>query len=183
MKETQEKRERKIDEAQTIVWVTSTVPEHSILPLNKNTALTFVFPTQFFTIPLDKHQLMSPIILPNSVEELEAIAQNVVSILQSGADQVVVVPEDKRTIENTLLALQEAQSEAACLQTLCTFPAMVRSATPYSPLICRGFVSKLLCSITHKKLVGPHGQRRPRCSNRGQKVTSESLVIVRPVHK
>ncbi|KAI9240210.1 hypothetical protein MVEG_11471 [Podila verticillata NRRL 6337] len=68
---------------------------------------------------------MSPVILPNSVEELEAIAQNVVFILQSGADQVVVVPEDKRTIENTLLVLQEAQSEAACLQTLCTFPAMV----------------------------------------------------------
>jgi hypothetical protein len=95
---------------------------------------------------------MSPIILPNSVEELEAIAQNVVSILQSGADQVVVVPEDKRTIENTLLALQEAQSEAACLQTLCTFPAMVRSVSPYVPLICHSFVSKLLCLITHENL-------------------------------
>ncbi|KAG0338523.1 hypothetical protein BG000_003813 [Podila horticola] len=67
----------------------------------------------------------SPIILPNSAEDLEAIAQNVVTILQRGADQVVAIPEGKRSIENTLLALQEAQSEAACIQTLCTFPAMV----------------------------------------------------------
>ncbi|KAG0013245.1 Thimet oligopeptidase, partial [Podila clonocystis] len=68
--------------------------------------------------------MSSPIILPNSAEDLEAITQNVITILQRGADQVVAIPEDKRSIENTLLALQEAQSEAACIQTLCTFPAM-----------------------------------------------------------
>lgn len=70
--------------------------------------------------------MLSPIILPNSAEDLEAIAQNVVTILQRGADQVIAIPDDKRSIENTLLALQEAQSEAASIQTLCTFPAMVR---------------------------------------------------------
>ncbi|KAG0095686.1 hypothetical protein BGZ93_005562 [Podila epicladia] len=69
--------------------------------------------------------MLSPIILPNSAEDLDAIAQNVVTILQRGADQVIAIPEDKRSIENTLLALQEVQSEAACIQTLCTFPAMV----------------------------------------------------------
>ncbi|KAG0088982.1 hypothetical protein BGZ92_005486 [Podila epicladia] len=68
--------------------------------------------------------MLSPIILPNSAEDLDAIAQNVVTILQRGADQVIAIPEDKRSIENTLLALQEVQSEAACIQTLCTFPAM-----------------------------------------------------------
>jgi hypothetical protein len=83
--------------------------------------------------------MSSPIILPNSVEDLEAIAQNVVTILQRGADQVVAIPEDKRSIENTLLALQEAQSEAACIQTMCTFPAMVKYL-PHHILLCFAIV-------------------------------------------
>ncbi|KAG0334504.1 hypothetical protein BG004_000377 [Podila humilis] len=67
----------------------------------------------------------SPIVLPATVAELEAIAQNVVTLLQNGADKVVAVPEDSRKVETTLLALQEAQNEAAYLQSQCTFPAMV----------------------------------------------------------
>ncbi|KAF9322698.1 hypothetical protein BGZ91_004122, partial [Linnemannia elongata] len=40
-------------------------------------------------------------------------------------DDLVAVPANQRNIENTLLRLQEAQSQAAAMQTQCTFPSMV----------------------------------------------------------
>ncbi|KAF9112868.1 hypothetical protein BGX27_002669 [Mortierella sp. AM989] len=67
----------------------------------------------------------SPIQLPTSVQELHGIVAQVESILRASGDDLVAVPETERTIENTLIKLQEAQSKAAAKQTQCTFPAMV----------------------------------------------------------
>ncbi|KAG0213953.1 Thimet oligopeptidase [Mortierella sp. GBA30] len=67
----------------------------------------------------------SPIHLPETARELNEIMHRVEQILQTSGDQLVNVPPHLRTIENTLLPLQEAQSQAAALQTGCTFPAMV----------------------------------------------------------
>ncbi|KAG0046424.1 Thimet oligopeptidase [Gryganskiella cystojenkinii] len=67
----------------------------------------------------------SPIRLPESAQELQTIALEVEQLLQRSGDELVSVPETQRTIENTLLKLQEAQSEAAAQQTRCTFPQMV----------------------------------------------------------
>ncbi|KAF9973494.1 Thimet oligopeptidase [Actinomortierella ambigua] len=67
----------------------------------------------------------SPIVLPTTAQELQGILANVEAILTQAADAVVAVPENERTVESTLLKLQEAQSKAAALQTLCTFPSLV----------------------------------------------------------
>ncbi|KAF9430006.1 Thimet oligopeptidase [Podila epigama] len=69
--------------------------------------------------------MSSPIVLPTTAAELERIAHNCVAILESGADQVAAVPSAEVTVENTLLALQAAQNEAAAIQSQCTFPALV----------------------------------------------------------
>ncbi|KAF8937947.1 hypothetical protein BGZ58_001878 [Dissophora ornata] len=67
----------------------------------------------------------SPIQLPTSAQELAEISSRVEDLLRVSGDDLVAVPVAERTIENTLLRLQEAQSQAAAMQTQCTFPAMV----------------------------------------------------------
>jgi len=74
-------------------------------------------------------QNASPIHLPETAEELRAITLEVEQLLQQSADALVNVPEGQRTIANTLLKLQEVQSEAAARQTRCTFPQMVTNGT------------------------------------------------------
>lgn len=71
----------------------------------------------------------SPIQLPETVDELKEIVARVRALLVSSGDDLVAVPANQRNIENTLLKLQEAQSQAAAMQTQCTFPSMV----PFSP--------------------------------------------------
>ncbi|KAG0296617.1 hypothetical protein BGZ97_004490 [Linnemannia gamsii] len=66
----------------------------------------------------------SPIQLPETVNELKEIVSRVQALLVSSGDDLVAVPADQRNIENTLLKLQEAQSQAAAMQTQCTFPSM-----------------------------------------------------------
>ncbi|KAF9357374.1 hypothetical protein BGX26_003809 [Mortierella sp. AD094] len=111
----------------------------------------------------------SPIQLPASVEELNKIAEHVQSILRTSGDDLVAVPEAERTIENTLLRLQEAQSQAAAKQTQCTFPAMVhldkdvRDAateakkslqTAWSALFSRRDVYEILRKLDHGSATG-----------------------------
>ncbi|KAF8959195.1 hypothetical protein BGZ46_001814 [Entomortierella lignicola] len=67
----------------------------------------------------------SPIKLPGSAQELAEISEQVQNILRASGDDLVSIPAVDRTVENTLLKLQEAQSLAAAKQTQCTFPAMV----------------------------------------------------------
>ncbi|KAH7058413.1 hypothetical protein BKA57DRAFT_449224 [Linnemannia elongata] len=67
----------------------------------------------------------SPIQLPETVGELKEIVARVQALLVSSGDDLVAVPANQRNIENTLLRLQEAQSQAAAMQTQCTFPSMV----------------------------------------------------------
>ncbi|KAF9162973.1 Thimet oligopeptidase [Actinomortierella ambigua] len=67
----------------------------------------------------------SPIVLPVSANELQSVLAQVEAILTQAADAVVAVPASERTIESTLFKLQEAQSKAAALQTVCTFPSLV----------------------------------------------------------
>ncbi|KAF9914846.1 hypothetical protein BX616_007442 [Lobosporangium transversale] len=67
----------------------------------------------------------SPIQLPTTVQELNEITVRAQDILRSSGENLVGIPPAERTIQNTLLKLQEDQSHAAALQTLCTFPAMV----------------------------------------------------------
>ncbi|KAG0224177.1 Thimet oligopeptidase [Actinomortierella wolfii] len=67
----------------------------------------------------------SPIELPTTAEEVQAIQAQVENILISAADAIVALPSNERTIESTLFRFQEAQSKAAALQTLCTFPSLV----------------------------------------------------------
>jgi hypothetical protein len=71
----------------------------------------------------------SPIQLPETVNELKEIVSRVQALLVSSGDDLVAVPADQRNIENTLLKLQEAQSQAAAMQTQCTFPSMVLYST------------------------------------------------------
>jgi len=67
----------------------------------------------------------SPIQLPKTALELNEIKHRVERLLQSSGDALVAVSAHSQTVENTLLPFHEAQSEAAALQTGCTFPAMV----------------------------------------------------------
>ncbi|KAF9928494.1 hypothetical protein FBU30_002343 [Linnemannia zychae] len=67
----------------------------------------------------------SPIQLPETVSELNEIVSRVQTLLTSSVDHLIAIPADQRTIDNTLLRLQEAQSQAAAMQTQCTFPSMV----------------------------------------------------------
>ncbi|KAF9123917.1 hypothetical protein BGW39_008596 [Mortierella sp. 14UC] len=67
----------------------------------------------------------SPIHLPSTVGELKEIVSRVQELLVSSGNDLVAIPADQRNIENTLLRLQEAQSQAAAMQTQCTFPSMV----------------------------------------------------------
>ncbi|KAG0277090.1 hypothetical protein BGZ96_003010 [Linnemannia gamsii] len=67
----------------------------------------------------------SPIQLPETVNELKKIVLRVQDLLVTSGNDLVAVPADQRNIENTLLKLQEAQSQAAAMQTQCTFPSMV----------------------------------------------------------
>ncbi|KAF9277763.1 hypothetical protein BGZ68_009031 [Mortierella alpina] len=67
----------------------------------------------------------SPVQLPKTTLELNKLMHRVEHLLQSSGDALVVVPAHSQTLENTLLPFHEAQSEAAALQTGCTFPAMV----------------------------------------------------------
>ncbi|KAF9132031.1 hypothetical protein BG015_003763, partial [Linnemannia schmuckeri] len=67
----------------------------------------------------------SPIQLPETVSELKEIVSRVQALLISSGDDLVAIPADQRNIENTLLKLQEVQSQAAAMQTQCTFPSMV----------------------------------------------------------
>lgn len=76
----------------------------------------------------------SPIQLPETVNELKEIVSRVQALLVSSGNDLVAVPADQRNIENTLLKLQEAQSQAAAMQTQCTFPSMVLHATEIAVL-------------------------------------------------
>ncbi|KAF8947836.1 Thimet oligopeptidase [Haplosporangium gracile] len=67
----------------------------------------------------------SPIQLPETVGELKQIVSRVQTLLISSGDDLVAIPADQRNIENTLLKLQEVQSQAAAMQTQCAFPSMV----------------------------------------------------------
>ncbi|KAG0218739.1 hypothetical protein BGX33_006115 [Mortierella sp. NVP41] len=67
----------------------------------------------------------SPIHLPETVAELKEIVARVEELLVSSGNDLVAIPADQRNIENTLLKLQEVQSQAAAMQTQCTFPSMV----------------------------------------------------------
>jgi len=75
----------------------------------------------------------APIHLPASVQELREVSSRVQDILRSSADNLVAIPKAERTLENTLLKLQEDQSQAAALQTLCTFPTMASTPSFSSP--------------------------------------------------
>ncbi|KAG0223458.1 hypothetical protein BGX31_008482 [Mortierella sp. GBA43] len=66
----------------------------------------------------------APIQLPGSVQELVEVCSRVQDILRTSGDNLVAIPKGDRTLENTLLKLQEDQSRAAALQSLCTFPTM-----------------------------------------------------------
>ncbi|KAG0308355.1 Thimet oligopeptidase [Dissophora globulifera] len=68
----------------------------------------------------------SPIQLPATAKELADISARVQDLLRATAGEVIAVSAPQRTLENTLLRLQEGQSRAAAMQTQCTFPAMAK---------------------------------------------------------
>ncbi|KAF9437455.1 hypothetical protein BGZ76_000661 [Entomortierella beljakovae] len=107
--------------------------------------------------------------LPGSVKELEEIEAQIQNILRASIEEILAVPENERTIENTLFRLQEAQSVAAAMQTQCTFPSMVhleksvRDASTeakkslqnaWSALYSRRDVYKVLSQLDHGTVIG-----------------------------
>ncbi|KAF9583210.1 hypothetical protein BGW38_010018 [Lunasporangiospora selenospora] len=76
-------------------------------------------------------QPVSPVHLPESVELLEQIVDQTKQILQDAGDAILALSKDQQSsVSLTLLRFQERQSEAAALQTGCTFPTMVHLDKP-----------------------------------------------------